>query len=324
MTRLQTRTGHHRLFSANERTLVLFMLTAVPVACAVSAQAAAPPVEIAILNSSDIAAYQEAIAGFKATGPSNAIYTQYDLQGDLEVGKKLARKVRASDASLVVAVGLKAALAAKLEIIDTPIVYMMILDPLKHQLNAPNMTGTLLEVPLDRQLKLMKMFLPTVRRLGTLYDPKKTAGRIKDAEQQAAAFGFELKALPVESDKDVPSQLRTLLGLSDALWLLPDSTVLNTDSVTFLLQSTLGQHVPVIGFSPEFTRLGALMGFSVSYGEVGRETGQLARRILNGDRAPSQRPIPIERIKVTVNLKTAKFLGVTIPPELYGLIDETY
>lgn len=285
---------------------------------------AAPPVEIAILTSSDNAAYQEAIAGFKATGPSGALYTQYDLQGDVELGKKLARKIRASDASLVLAVGLKAALAAKVEIVDTPIVYMMILDPLKHQLTASNMTGTMLEVPVDRQLKLIRTFLPYTRRLGTLYDPKKSAAKIKEAEHHAAALGLELKAFTVDSDRDVPSQLRALLGAADALWLLPDSTVLTNESVTFLLQSALGQHVPVIGFSPEFTRLGALMGISVSYGEVGRETGHLARRILDGDRMPPMRPVPIERLKISVNLKTARFLGLTVPPELNGLIDETY
>ena len=85
--------------------------------------------DIAILRSSDIEAYREAIAGLKATGPIGAIYTEYDVRGDLELGKKLARKLRASNASLVVAVGLKAALAAKVEIVDIPIVYMMILDP---------------------------------------------------------------------------------------------------------------------------------------------------------------------------------------------------
>ena len=64
--------------------------------------------EIAILRSSDIAAYREAIAGLRATGPIGANYSEYDAQGDLEIGKKLARKLRASNASLVVAVGLKA------------------------------------------------------------------------------------------------------------------------------------------------------------------------------------------------------------------------
>ena len=116
--------------------------------------------EIAILKSSSISAYDQAITGFKSTAPSGVIYSEYDLQGDLEQGRKLARKIRASEASLVVAVGLKAALAAKLEIVDIPIVYMMILDPSKHNLTAPNMTGTLLEIPAERQFKILRAFSP--------------------------------------------------------------------------------------------------------------------------------------------------------------------
>jgi putative ABC transport system substrate-binding protein len=283
-----------------------------------------PAMDIAILQSSDIAAYREAIAGLKATGPIGAIYTEYDLQGDLELGKKIARKVRASNASLVVAVGLKAALAAKVEIVDVPIVYMMVLDPLKHQLTSDNMTGTLLEVPIDRQLKIMRTFLPTIRRLGTLYDPAKTSSRVKDAEKQAVNYDFQLKGVPVESEKDVPQQLRALLSDVEALWLMPDSTVLTNESIRFILDSALARQIPVIGFSPEFTRLGALLSMSVNYGDVGRETGLLAKHILNGNGQQFLNPVPIERLKITVNLKTAKFLGITFPKELTSLIDETY
>ena len=280
--------------------------------------------DIAILRSSDIPAYHEAVAGLKAAGPIGAIYTEYDVQGDLELGKKLARKLRASNTSLVVAVGLKAALAAKVEIVDVPIVYMMILDPLKHQLTAANMTGTLLEVPVDRQLKIMRTFLPTLQRLGTLYDPAKTSSRVKEAMLQATISGFQLKGLPVESEKEVPQQLRTLLSDVEALWLMPDSTVLTNESIQFILESALARQVPVIGFSPEFTRLGALLSMSVNYFEVGRETGLLAKRILNGEGLLPLNPVPIERLKITVNLKTARFLGITFPKELTSLIDETY
>jgi len=280
--------------------------------------------DVAILQSSDIPAYHEAVAGLKATGPIGAIYTEYDAQGDLELGKKLARKLRASNASLIVAVGLKAALAAKLEIVDVPIVYMMILDPLKHQLSAANMTGTLLEVPVDRQLKIMRAFLPTLHRLGTLYDPAKTSSRVKEAAQQATISDFQLKGLPVESEKDVPQQLRALLSDVEALWLIPDSTVLTNESIRFILESALARQIPVFGFSPEFTRLGALLSMSVNYGDVGRETGLLAKRILDGERLLPLNPVPIERLKITVNLKTARFLGMTFPKELMSLIDETY
>jgi putative ABC transport system substrate-binding protein len=280
--------------------------------------------DIAILRSSDIAAYREAIAGLKATGPIGATYTEYDAQGDLELGKKLARKLRASNASLVVAVGLKAALAAKVEIEDVPIVYMMVLDPFKHQLTATNITGTLLEIPFDRQLQIMRTFLPALHRVGMLYDPVKNASRVKIAVEQAGMFDVQAKGLPVESEKDVPQQLRTLLSEIEALWLIPDSAVLTNESIPFILESALARYIPVIGFSPELTRLGALLSMSVNYGEVGRDTGLLMKRILDKEGLLPLNPVPIERLKITVNLKTARFLGITFSKELMSLIDETY
>jgi putative ABC transport system substrate-binding protein len=280
-------------------------------------------VEIAILKSSSIGAYDQAISGFKSTAPSGVIYSEYDVQGDLEQGRKLAKKIRASEASLVVAVGLKAALAAKLEIVDIPIVYMMILDPSKHNLAAPNMTGTLLEIPAERQFKILRAFLPDLRRVGILSNSSSQA-KVKDTVAQAAAQSFQLQPFSVDSEKEVPQQLRALLGSTDALLLIPDTTVLTNESIGFILETSLARRVPVIGFSPEFTRLGALLSLSVSYGEVGRETGVLAKRILDGDRKLPARPIPIERLKITVNLKTARFLGIEFPKEVNHLIDETY
>jgi putative ABC transport system substrate-binding protein len=284
----------------------------------------ADAVEIAILKSSDLKAYNEAVEGFKTTTPGAAIYTEYDLRGDLERGKSLARKIRSSDSSLVVAVGLKAALAAKSEIGDIPILYMMILDPLKHHLNADNMTGVLLEIPTDRQLKIMRAFLPTLRRIGMMYDPDKTAPKLKAAESRAPAYDFQLRGFPVENEKDIPQQLRALLSESEALWLIPDSTVLTDESIRFILESALAKHVPVIGFSSEFTRLGALLSLSISYIEVGRETGLLAKRILDGEKLLPFKPISVQRVKITVNLKTARYLGISVPKELDSLIDETY
>jgi putative ABC transport system substrate-binding protein len=63
--------------------------------------------EIAILKSSDIAAYNQAVSGLQAELGDTATLTVYDLEGDVTRGKKLARKIRASDAVLVIAVGLK-------------------------------------------------------------------------------------------------------------------------------------------------------------------------------------------------------------------------
>ena len=302
----------------------LASFTLIAVSCSVPTQTHAAGVEIAILRSSDLKAYNDAVDGFKTTAPGGTTYTEYDLRGDLERGKQLARKIRASDSALVVAVGLKAALAAKLEIVDIPVLYMMILDPLKHRLTADNMTGVLLEIPTDRQFKIMRTFLPTLRRIGMMYDPDKTAPKLKEASSRAPAYEFQLQGFPVENEKEVPQQLRTLLSESEALWLIPDSTVLTDESIRFILESALAKQIPVIGFSSEFTRLGALLSLSIDYGEVGREAGLLAKRIVNGEQRLPLTPVSVQRVRITVNQKTARYLGVTIPKELDSLIDETY
>lgn len=280
--------------------------------------------EITILKSSDMKAYNDAIDGFKSASPGSAIFAEYDLRGDLERGKQLAKRIRTSESSLVVAVGLKAALAAKLEIEHIPILYMMILDPAKHHLTSSNMTGVLLEIPSDRQLKIMRSFLPTLHRIGMLYDPEKTSAKLKDAELKASAQDFQVQGFPVTHEKDIPQQLRVLLSESEALWLIPDPTVLTDESIRFILESAVAKQVPVIAFSTEFTRLGALLSLSVDYNEVGRETGRLAKRILNGEPVPTLKPVTVQRIHITVNQKTARYLGITIPKEVESLIDDTY
>ncbi len=320
---VHTNKGRKKPLARSSRTY-LMPLVLIAFSCFFSELVHAAGPEIAILKSSDLKAYNDAIEGFKATAPGDATYMEYDLRGDLDQGKHLARKIRATNSSVVVAVGLKAALAAKLEIVDIPILYMMILDPLKHRLTADNMTGVLLEIQTDRQFKIMRTFLPSLRRIGMMYDPDKSAPKLKEAASRASTYEFRLQGFPVEHEKDVPQQLRTLLSESEALWLIPDSTVLTDESIRFILESSVAKQVPVIGFSSEFTRLGALLSMSIDYGEVGREAGLLAKRIVNGEQQLPLKPISVQRIRITVNQKTARYLGITIPKELESMIDETY
>ncbi|HVG01572.1 MAG TPA: ABC transporter substrate binding protein, partial [Nitrospira sp.] len=195
--------------------------------------------EIVILKSSDIAAYNQALAGFKAALPSGVVLSEYDLQGDQEKGRKLARKIRGSDPALVFAIGLKAAKSAQLEIVDIPVVYSMVLDPAKYGLNTPNMTGILLEVPVERQLGTIRSMLPNVKQIGTLYDPSKTAPLIEESKRWLKQNGMGLILAPVSNERDVPRALRALLPSVDALWLVPDSTVLTDESLRFILNTAL-------------------------------------------------------------------------------------
>jgi putative ABC transport system substrate-binding protein len=280
--------------------------------------------EIAVLKSADIPAYNQAIAAFKSDLPATATITVYDLQGDVAKGRSLARKLRATDVSLVLAVGLKAALVAKLELPDIPVVFCMVLDPAKHDLKASNIAGILLETPIDRQFSAIRTVLPSAKRIGVLFDPDKTAHLVEEARQRAKALGLELVARQVTSEKEVPVTLRALTPSIEALWLLPDSTVLNEESLKFILNTALEASVPVIGFSRDLVRSGALAGLYVTYDDVGHQAGLLAKKILSGQDFSSIAVVSPDRPRLALNLKTAKFLGIPIPPDVVNRADEVY
>ena len=298
--------------------------TVIALVCRLFSPGLASATDVVILKSSDIAAYNQAISGFKAALPNDVVLAEYDLQGDLEKGRKLARKIRAADPALVFAVGLKAAKAAQLEIVDIPVVYAMVLDPAKYELNAPNMTGVLMEIPMDRQLGMVKALLPRLKHVGTLYDPSKTATLIEDARRLLKSNGTELVPIQLSSERDVPGALRTLLPSIDALWLVPDSTVLTDESLRFILNTALDERVPVVGFSREFARSGALLCLSVNYGDIGRQAGQLARKILDGHVSLPAKPLHPDRIELSLNRKTAKFLDIEIPRDIEEKAVEIY
>jgi putative ABC transport system substrate-binding protein len=287
-------------------------------AAAFLAPAPAPAAqEVAILKSADLGAYHQAVAAFKDAMDPSVVFTEYNLLGDPVEGRKLARRIRTSGASLVLAVGLKAALAARLELVDVPVIFCMVLDPVRYDLKASNMTGLLLEVPIDHHLSTMRQALPAVRRIGMLFDPTKSQHLVDEARRQAKTHGFDIVAKPVASDKDVVAAARMLMPQIDLLWLIPDSTVLSEDSLRFLLDLALEHNVPSVGFSSEFVRSGALMALSVSYADIGRQAAQFAKKFLNGEGGELfGRLWPPPHARITVNSKTARFLGLTLPPEI--------
>ncbi|NJN35905.1 MAG: hypothetical protein HC794_01225 [Nitrospiraceae bacterium] len=68
----------------------------------------------------------------------------------------------------------------------------------------------------------------------------------------------------------------------------------------------------------------ALASLSVNYSEIGRETGLLAKRIVDGEKPLPSKPVSAQRVSISVNHKTARYLGIVIPKELDSFIDETY
>lgn len=282
--------------------------------------------EVAILKSADISAYSEAITAFKTALPlSLQVTTEYDLQGDIAKGRNLARRIRASNAKVVLAVGLKAALAAKLEILDIPVIFCLVLNPEKYGLPTGNMVGLSLDIPFRQHLKPLQTLVPKVSRIGVLFDPQKTNGMQNQLLRDAKALGISIVSEAVQTEQDVPQALNAIKGRIDALWLLPDSTVLTENTLDFLMSTTLEAHIPVVGFSAGLVHSGALVAAYVHYGDIGKQAARLSQQLV-GQTSPSLLGtiIPPERVQQSINQKSARFLSLSLTPDVLRQFDEKF
>ena len=312
-------------YSGGKFRLVLSLLITVSLFVPAGTSAQAKTERIAILKSADIAPYNQAIEAFKHNVPAHqSLVHEYNLDGNIENGTDIVRSIFDSKADLVLAVGLKAALVAKFEIRDIPVIFCMVLNPKKFNLVAPNLKGISLATPFREQLLLLRSIIPKVRRIGILYDPEKSAYLMKKSQNQAQELGFQLVARGVSSQKELPTTLRKMLTEVDAIALLPDSTVLTEDSFDFLLSETLDKHVPVMGFSSGLVRKGALVGTYINYDDVGEQAAGLANDLLNGSSLNSPSLIEPRRIRKAINLNTAHFLGLSISPDVLKDFDKRY
>ena len=282
--------------------------------------------EIAILKSADILAYSEAIEGFKDALPSSFHVTgEYNLKGDIAKGRSLARKIRPTNPHIVIAVGLKAALAAKLEILDIPVITFLVLNPEKYGLPTDNMVGLSLQIPFTQQLQPLQDLLPHISRIGVLFDPQKTQDLRDQLEQNVKTLGLSFVSQEVHSEQEVSFALRSLKERVDALFLLPDSTVLTENTLDFLISSTLEANIPSIGFSAGLVQSGAVIGVYLNYSDIGRHAATLVPHLLTAQASSIfGTMIPPDRVYQAINLKSARYLELPLTPEILRSFDEQY
>jgi putative ABC transport system substrate-binding protein len=282
--------------------------------------------DIAILKSAGIVAYSEAIEAFKHALPASFKVTlEYNLQGDMAIGQSLARRIRASNAHVVLAVGLKAALTAKQEILDIPVIVCLVLNPEKYDIPTSNMVALSLQIPFDQQLKALQKLVPQISRIGVLFDPQNTQGQRDQLEQHARALGLTLVAQEVHSEQEVSNALRSLKSTVEALYLLPDSTVLTENTLDFLISSTLEAHIPLIGFSADLVHSGATTGAYLNYADLGRHAASLVPRLLASTASSILGTmIPPDVIHHSINVKSAQYLGLLLTPDNLRSFNEHY
>ena len=282
--------------------------------CSVPGEAA----RIVALKSADVDVYNEVLEGFKSVS-RGSIISEYDMEGDLQRGKKFLARLRSGPKpDLILAIGIWALQVAVEEVRDIPVVFAMVLNPTTViGQEAHNITGASMNVPIEQQIALLKKVSPQVRRIGVIYDASKTGFLVKQAERIARDQGVRLVTKAIASSKDAFAALDAMQGEIDALWILPDLTVLAPESVQYMLLFSFRNKIPLLGLSENQARMGALLGLSFESGlDIGSQAGELANEILSGRSAEEIPFTTARKVRLTVNLKTASKLGLQIPKEI--------
>jgi ABC-type uncharacterized transport system substrate-binding protein len=262
----------------------------------------------------------------------NVIIEYRWADGNLDRLRELAADlVRRNVAVLVTPGSAPAALAAKAATKTIPIVFETGADPvaagLVTSLNHPesNITGiaALTFETGPKRLAILHEALPSVNRIAVLVNSSagEVVGRqVKDLEAVAPQLGLQLSILNASDDHELEAAF-AIMQREHIGGLLIVADPFANSRVKQIADMTLSRAIPAIFVNPQFTAFGGLMSYSGTIIETHHLAGGYVGRILKGEKPGDLPVIQGTKVELIINLKTAKALGVTIPPTLLATAD---
>ncbi|HLX15363.1 MAG TPA: ABC transporter substrate-binding protein [Bradyrhizobium sp.] len=233
--------------------------------------------------------------------------------------------------SVIAASTVPAALAAKAATTTIPIVFQMAGDPVKLGLVASlsrpggNITGVtqLASELVSKRVGLLHDLIPTATTIGFLVNPAdpRAEAQTKEVREAAREFGLQVQVLDATSDTAVDIAFANLPG-PRAAGLLVGSGILFRRQAEHLPSLEARYAMPVIYQYREYVEAGGLISYGASLTDTYRQMGVYAGRVLKGEKPADMPVMRPTKFELVINLKTAKALGLTIPPGVLAIADE--
>jgi len=256
----------------------------------------------------------------------------HDLKGHLEAVEAAAHGLEREHVDVICTEAASVTSEVKRVTTRVPVVFAVGRDPVAAGLvesfakPGGRLTGVHTQQSADliaKRMEILKAILPDMRRVVAFYDPGNPSAAAAIASDRVAARQLHIDIL----ERRVASVEEFRTGLSaldphdaDAFFFINDAVV--SSQSQFIIDTARAKKLPTMLPWPSLVSEGSLAGYGVSYREAGRMLGKYVVRVLTGT-SPKELPVEsLSRVESIVNLKTAKEIGVTIPPEVLLRADE--
>jgi putative ABC transport system substrate-binding protein len=188
---------------------------------------------------------------------------------------------------------------------------------------SKNFTGItyLTDEMAGKRIELLKEVAPGARRVAVIFNPQHFDDEVTFARRGAESLGIELTTHPIKNVADLDAALHGVSANG------ADSLLVISSRLTGIVAAKIAQHgqerrLPVIASWREFADSGALLSYGPSRIFEAKRLAGYVQKVLNGEKPadlPIEQPVKFELV---INLKTAKAIGLTVPPSLLGRADE--
>ncbi|MFO7993332.1 MAG: ABC transporter substrate-binding protein [Marinobacter sp.] len=243
-------------------------------------------------------------------------------QGNSAIASQIARKFVGEGPDVIVAIATPSAQTMAAAARNTPVVFSAVTDPvgakLVKSLEAPgaNITGVTDMLPIERHLDLLERVVPDAKRIGTVYNPGEAnaVALVELLEERLEARDMELVKAAATKTSEVLGAARSLVDKADAIYLTTDNTVIS--AVEAVISVGERAKIPVFAADTATVNRGAVAALGFDYYDLGRQTGGMVTRILEGADPGEMDVESVDTLDLFVNPAAAERMGITLSDDL--------
>ncbi len=271
---------------------------------------------VVVIVSLNIRPYMDAVQGIHAEvqKASKGRLDVFFLEPDRDDGHlRLTKALNDSGFKLMIAVGPEAMdyIWSTFPEADTVKIFCMVLNPERIVQNDLQLCGVPLNIPAQIQLREFTARLPTLKRLGLVFNPATNSAFAASAMTATQSLGINLISLKINSLADILPVFRSQLNRIDALWVIPDRSVVSESLIPYIIKEAMANNVAVLGYNQYFMDAGAAISLVRDYEAIGQQTASMALDMLTHRQCRLEPP----RFNVHINQRVLKTLGYSDEPD---------